>query len=142
MKKCSCQCNCEKNSKKILTIIWQRLVSKGDTCPRCGSTEIELKKAITKLKEKGIKVIFKKIKLTLKEFKKDSIQSNRILLNGKLLEDLINAKTGQSPCCDVCGDKECRTIKIKGRSYEVVKADLIVKAGLKVVSNDKSNFCC
>lgn len=124
--------------KKNLVITWQRLISEGNTCPRCGSTENELDKAVLQLKEKlnplGIEVVLEKTELTLKEFNKDPIQSNRILFNGKLLEDLIDAETGQSQCCDVCGDKECRIIKIKEESHETIPADIIVKAGLVAAS--------
>ena len=126
---------------KKLVITWQRLISDGDTCPRCGSTEIELDKAILELKKKlnplGIKVALKKTELTLEEFKKNPIQSNRILINNKLLEDLIDAKTGQSQCCDVCGDSECRTIEIGGKSHEVITADIIIKAGLVIANAEK-----
>jgi DNA repair exonuclease SbcCD ATPase subunit len=125
-------------SKKNLVITWQRLISEGNTCPRCGSKEDELDKAALQLKEKlnplGIEVVLEKTELTLKEFKKDPIQSNRILFNGKSLEDLIGAETGQSQCCDVCGDKECRTVKIEEESHETIPADIIVKAGLVAAS--------
>jgi len=122
------------NSKKNLVITWQRLISEGNTCPRCGFTEDELDKAALQLKEKlnplGIDVILEKNELTLEEFKKDPIQSNSILFNGKPLEDLVGAETGQSQCCDVCGDNECRTVKIKEELHETIPADIIVKAGL------------
>ena len=99
-----------KKSKKKLVIIWQRLISGGATCPRCGFTEDELDKATLRLKEKlnpmGIEVILKK------------------------LEDLVGAETGQSQCCDVCGNKKCRTVKIEKESHETIPADMIVKAGL------------
>lgn len=124
-------------SKKVLTITWQRLISEGNTCPRCGSTEDELDKAVLELKEKlkpsGVKVILKKSELTLEEFKKNPLESNRILLNGKTLESLVSAKTGQSMCCNVCGDNQCRTIELNGESHEVITTDIIVKAGLKTV---------
>ncbi len=126
--------------EKTLKIQWQRLIADGKTCPRCGSTETELAKAIPQLKKAlkplGIKVVFEKSKLTIEEFKKNPIQSNRILFNGHLLEDLIRAKTGQSQCCDQCGDEECRTVETEEGSLEVVPADLIVKAGMIVASND------
>lgn len=125
-------------SKKVLTITWQRLISEGNTCPRCGSTENELDKAVLKLKKnlepKGIKVILKKSELTLGEFKKNPIESNRILLNNKSLESLIGAKTGQSQCCNVCGESDCRTLELNGKSHEVITADIIVKAGLKAIN--------
>jgi len=148
MNKCNCQCGCEACSrkidgeaKKILVISWQRLISEGNTCPRCGSTEDELDKAVLQLKEKlnplGFEVALKKTELTFEEFKKDSIKSNRILFNGRLLEDIIGAKTGQSQCCDVCGDKKCRTVEIKGKSHEIITADIIVEAGLLAISKRK-----
>ena len=129
----------DKTSKNLI-ITWQRLISNGNTCPRCGLTETELDKAILQLKRKlnplGIKVILKKIELTRQEFEKDPIQSNKILFNGKLLEDLINVKTGQSQCCDACGDNECRTVKIGDQSHETIPASVIIKAGLIVVRDE------
>lgn len=141
--KCNCQCGCGSESKetnnsakKILTISWQRLITEGNTCPRCGSTENELDNAVQQLKEKlaslEIDVILEKKELSLEEFKKDPVESNRILFNGHSLEDVIGAKTGQSQCCDVCGDEECRTVEIGGQSHETIPSEIIVKAGLKV----------
>ena len=124
-------------SKKKLVITWQRLISKGNTCPRCNSTEKELYKAISQLKKKGIEVVLEKKELTLKEFNKNPVQSNKILFNGKLLENLIGAETGQSQCCNVCGDKECRTLEIGKESYEMIPSDMIVRAGI-IASEIKS----
>jgi len=127
-------------SKKTrrLAISWQRLISEGNTCPRCGSTEDELGKAVLELKKKlepqGIEVILKKQELTLEEFKKNPLSSNKIMFNDLLLEDLLNAKTGHSKCCDVCGDEECRTIETGEKDYETIPSSLIVEAGLKAVS--------
>lgn len=138
---CDCRVNHKKKSaemKKELVISWQRLISEGDTCPRCGSTEGELGKAVLELKEKlksrGIEVILKKQELTLEEFKKNPLSSNEIMLNGQSLENLLDAKTGHSKCCDVCGDEECRTIEMGEKDYETIPASLIVEAGLKAVS--------
>lgn len=144
--KCGCKCDtCETESKKdnkpekILVITWQRLISEGNTCPRCGSTENELDKAVIQLKKElnplGIEVILKKSELTLEEFKKDPTKSNRILFNDRSLEDVINADTGQSKCCDVCGDEKCRTVETKGKTYEIIPAEMIVKAGLKMAAD-------
>lgn len=134
---CECQCgDCgsQNDNEKVLKISWQRLVSDGNTCSRCGSTEDELDKAAKQLGDSfsslGIKVELQKIELSLEEFKKNPTKSNTIFFNGILLEDLIEAKTGQSACCDVCGDKECRTVEIGEQSYETIPADLIIKAGL------------
>ena len=148
-KNCNCQCDCsttKKTAEKELVITWQRLVTDGSTCPRCGSTEDELDKAVLQLREKlnpvGIKVILEKKELSLEEFEKAPIQSNQILLNGKLLEHLIDAKIGSSKCCDVCGDNECRTIEKNGESREVITEDLIVNAGLLVTRKNNNQSCC
>jgi len=139
--RCGCGAGSEKTSdtKKILIIAWQRLVTEGNTCPRCGSTEDELDKAVHQLKEKlkllDIDVVLEKAELSINEFKKDPVKSNSILFNGTPLENIINAKTGKSQCCDVCGDEECRTVEIKGETFETIPAEIIVRAGLKVAAD-------
>lgn len=131
-----------KNNKTIV-VVWQRLISDGSTCPRCGSTEENLEQAVLELKEKlkpyNIDIVLEKKELTVEEFKKDSINSNSILFEGVSLEKLISANIGQSKCCDVCGDAECRAVEIKGSLYEIIPIDLIVRAGLIAVF-DKFNI--
>ncbi len=94
----------EANNMKVLKIKWQRLISDGQTCPRCGSTEAELKKAISALKQSlaslGIQVVLEMGEVSVAEFKKNHLQSNQIWLNDRLLEDWIGGKAGQSQCCD------------------------------------------
>lgn len=123
---------------RVLKIKWQRLVSEGETCPRCGATEEELKKAISTLKQSliplGIEVVLEKAELSLGEFKKDPLRSNQIWLNNRLLEDWVGGKFGQTPCCDVCGPSACRTVEVKGEVYEAIPAGLIIKAGLIAAS--------
>lgn len=63
------------------------------------------------------------------DFKKDVLQSNKIMIAGKTMEEWLGAETGQSPCCEVCGDAECRTIEYGDQTDEAVPADLIVRAG-------------
>lgn len=133
-----------------LQIVWQRLVDEGETCPRCKQTGEEVQKAVSTLKKSlkpmNIDVIFEKKELSVEEFKESPLQSNRITLNGKSLEEWLNADTGKSPCCDVCGPTECRTTEIDGETYEDIPAELIVKAGLAAVFNlsieKKNNSCC
>jgi len=132
---CYCgSCEPKSNNEKILTIIWQRLISDGSTCPRCGATEDELSRALEQLRKAlealEIKVELHKNELSLTEFKKNPVKSNAIFFNGTPLEDLIGAQTGQSQCCDVCGDEECRTLELNGSTYETIPAEMILKAGL------------
>lgn len=135
---------------KTLKVKWQRLVSDGQTCPRCGSTEEELEKAISTLKQSlsplGMEVVVEKEELSVSEFKKDPLRSNQIWLNDRPLEDWIGGKVGQSPCCDVCGPSECRTVGVGGEVYEAIPADLIIKAGLLAASQsagaETNESCC
>jgi hypothetical protein len=122
------------DNKKELIIKWQRLLSDGQTCPRCGSTEDEVEKAVTSLRRAltplGIVVVLEKGELSVEEFKQDTLRSNEIWIGDRLLEDWLGATTGQSECCDVCGPNDCRTVILAGESHEVISAELIVKAGL------------
>lgn len=135
---------------KTLKIKWQRLVSGGQTCPRCRATEEELEKAISTLEQSltplGIQVVLEKDELSVAEFKIDPLRSNQIWLNDRLLENWIAGKVGQSPCCDVCGPSECRTVVIGEEVYEAIPADLIIKAGLlaasQLVVRETNESCC
>jgi hypothetical protein len=120
---------------KTLQIRWQRLVdNKGETCVRCGATETAVEDAVRKLKlslEKlDIDVALEKISLDSATFKKDPLQSNRIWIAGKPLEDWLSATNGASACSAACGDSDCRTLTVDGRTYESIPSGLIVKAGL------------
>ncbi len=135
---------------ETLKIKWQRLVSEGQTCPRCGSTGEELEKAISTLKQSltplGIAVVLEKHELSAAEFKRDPLQSNQIWLNDRLLEDWIGGRVGQSPCCDVCGSFGCRTVGVGGEVYEAIPADLVIKAGLlaasQLIRTEPNESCC
>ena len=126
------------NPMKTLKIRWQRLVSKGETCPRCGATGKEMEKALQTLEQSlaplGIKVALEKQELNQSEFQKDPLQSNRIWIEGRSLEEWLGLKVGQTPCCQTCGDAECRTLVTTGQVYESIPAELIVKAGLLAAS--------
>jgi hypothetical protein len=123
---------------KTLKIKWQRLISDGQTCPRCGSTEQELEKAISILGQSlaplKIEIVLEKDELSVAEFKKDPLRSNQIWLNDRLLEEWIGGKGGQSQCCDVCGPAKCRTVGMGNEVYETIPANLIIEAGLLAAS--------
>lgn len=147
----NCGCPPSVPVENLLTIKWQRLISDEKTCPRCGSTEEELGKAVSALRQSlaplGIAVILEKEKLSVAEFKNDSLQSNRIWINNRLLEDWIEGRSGHTPCCDVCGPDECRTIEVEGQIYETIPAEIIIKAGLSAASQllvvpRRGESCC
>lgn len=122
---------------KIIEIKWQRLVVKGKTCPRCKGTEKEINKAINTLRKSliplGFKIFLRKKRLSPAVFKKNTLQSNRIWINNRPIEHYLRGKVGGSFCCDVCGPYECRTIKMKGKEYEIITSALIIKAVLNAV---------
>lgn len=120
---------------KKLTIQWQRLLNdKNQTCPRCSETGETVNIGVLKLKsalaELGIEVELIQKSIDFLVFKNNPLQSNSILINGKLLEDWIGGETGKSKCCDVCGDSECRTISFGENTFESIPENLIIKAGL------------
>jgi len=133
-----------------LMVKWQRLVEDGETCPRCEETGVEVEKAISKLEKSlepmNIDVELEKKELSLGEFKKSPQASNLIKINGKSIETWLNAKTGKSECCDICGPNDCRTVEVNGKTYEKIPADLIIKAGLAAASelsiNKDNQPCC
>ncbi|MBW2467171.1 MAG: DUF2703 domain-containing protein [Deltaproteobacteria bacterium] len=120
---------------KTLSILWQRLVNEsGQTCERCTVTGSTVENAYKKLKkslvELGIEVELKKEILDFSIFIKDPLQSNRIWIAERPLEEWIGATVGKSQCCNVCGDSECRTISINQDTFENIPENLIIKAGL------------
>jgi hypothetical protein len=119
----------------VLKIRWQRLLDeKGQTCVRCGTTETMVEEAVNKLKGTlkglGIDVVLEKSAINPSEFAKDTLESNRIWIDGKPIEDWLSATSGQSKCCTVCGESDCRTVTVGGKTYEAIPDELIVKAGL------------
>lgn len=120
---------------KTLIIRWQRLVNEsGQTCTRCEETGDTVKTAFDKLKktlaELDIEVELEKETLDFSIFTKNPLQSNRIWIGGRPLEEWIGATVGKSQCCDVCGDSECRTISTGQNIFEAIPEDLIIRAGL------------
>lgn len=121
--------------KQVLPIRWQRLVDEqGRTCDRCGTTEAATEDAVKKLrralKELNIDVVLEKAALSSSTFSKDPLESNRIWIAGKPIEEWLQATVGKSQCCGTCGDSECRTVTVDGKTYDAIPAELIVKAGL------------
>lgn len=125
---------------RTIVIEWQRLLDEQKrTCPRCSSTEQEVEKAVEELGHilatSGIAVTLTKKVVDAENFKKDALQSNKILIAGRSLEEWLGARTGQSKCCATCGDAECRTVVYAGDTHEAIPAGLIVRAGLTAAAS-------
>lgn len=136
---------------KSLEILWQRLVDeRGQTCDRCGTTETAVEEAVQKLKhslkELGIDVVLEKKTVSPSTFRKDPRESNRIWIAGVPIEKWLSAKSSQSKCSSACGDSECRTITVDGKTYEAIPSVLIVKVGLlagaQLLQGEPRGSCC
>jgi len=115
---------------KTLTIEWKHLDQAGATCVRCtdtGKTLAEVVKELSREWERsGIRIEFRETLLDAGDIR----QSNQILFNGRLLEDLLpGATAGESSCsscCDMIGkDVKCRTVEHEGTVHESIPERLI-----------------
>ena len=119
---------------KSLPIVWQRLVSGGRTCERCGATQIELDRAVATLRQAlrplGIEPQLESKDIDDAAFRANPGESNRIWIAGRPMEDWLGATVSSSGCCSVCGESECRTVEISGATFETIPEALILKAAL------------
>lgn len=120
---------------KTLHIRWQRLVDEaGQTCDRCGATGTGIERAAgilaRALREVGIGVVLDRETLAPEVFARDPLESNRVWIGGLPIEWWLSATSGKSQCCSACGDADCRTVTVDGRTYEAIPVELILKAGL------------
>lgn len=67
-------------------------------------------------------------------FKANPSESNRIWIGDRPMEEWLGATVGQSPCCSVCGDSDCRTIEVEGIAFEAIPERLFLKAALIAAS--------
>jgi hypothetical protein len=121
-----------------LPIRWHRLVKDDRTCDRCAATGEEVERAVEVLAD-VLRPLGMQVSLELKEidaaaFADDPDASNRIRVAGKPLDNWIGAKVGSSRCCSVCGDTDCRTIRVDRTSFEAIPQWLILKAALVAAS--------
>lgn len=123
---------------KPMQILWKRLVKGGETCTRCGDTGRELETAVAKLaaalRPLGIEPVLETQEIDEAAFKANTSESNRVWIAGKPIEEWLGADVGMSRCCSVCGDSDCRTLEVGGRTYETIPEEQFLKAGLMAAS--------
>lgn len=124
---------------RSLPIRWQRLVdSEGQTCVRCAATQEEVEHAVAKLKEVlaplDMTPVLEVAEVAKTTFQANPPESNRIWIAGRPMEDWLGAAVGSSPCCSVCGDADCRTVQIRGTTFEAIPEKLILQAALAAAS--------
>lgn len=119
---------------KQMPIVWKRLVKGGETCTRCGNTGRELEAAVAKLAASlrllGIEPVLETREIDEDAFKANPSESNRVWIAGKPIEEWLDANVGMSRCCSVCGESDCRTLELGGRTYEAIPEEQFIKAGL------------
>jgi len=119
---------------KQMSIVWKRLVKGGETCTLCGNTGHELEAAVTKLaaslRPLGIEPVLETQEIDEDAFKANPSESNRVWIAGKPIEEWLGANVGMSRCCSVCGESDCRTLEVGGRTYETIPEEQFIKAGL------------
>ena len=136
-----------------MPIVWKRLVKEGRTCERCGSTFQQLESAVGKLhaalQPLGVEPALVTEVIDERDFLAEPSESNRIWIAGRPLEHWLGATAGMSQCCSVCGDSDCRTLEVQGRTYETIPESLLIKAGLAAASellgaeeSARSGSCC
>ncbi|MFH0981980.1 MAG: DUF2703 domain-containing protein [Planctomycetota bacterium] len=126
-------------SDRVIRVCWQRLVTEtGTTCERCGMTQTEVRNAVNTLRRclrpLHFEVALEETSMAPAAVARDTLQSNRVFVDDRPLEDWVGGRTGMSlcgSCCDYLGPGvQCRTVAVEGQTYEAVPADLIVRAGL------------
>lgn len=140
---------------KTLHIEWKHLDKDGRTCDRCAETGATLRRVIRELTgelaARDIPVSFTEILLSEREIP----QSNSILFNGVLLEDLLPGVRVINNHCDSCSglcsqDTACRAIRAGETTYETVPDFMIRQAALLAtglqaalpVRNEPAKACC
>ncbi len=130
---------------KKLLVEWKHFDKNGTTCERCSQTGDNLNMVIKDLQNeflsKGVEIQFQETKLPESRM----AESNQILIDGILLENLVpNTKAGENFCSSCSGLIEdpggcqCRTVKQGENIYEEVPVYLIKQAIINKLNKKKS----
>lgn len=130
----------ERPKQVTLVIEWKHLEADGETCDRCYDTgenlHAEIKRLQRKLEPKGI--VIELIETKLDETRVE--ESNQILMNGILIEEIIDLKVKENycaSCSDLVGSETyCRTVIFDGEEYDDIPAKAIRSAAMKVLNLD------
>ena len=128
----------EQTKQGVLVIEWKHLDAAGETCDRCYDTgenlHAEIKRLQRKLDPKGIAIQLIETKLDETNVK----ESNQILMNGILIEEIIDLKVQENycaSCSDLVGNETyCRTIIFDGEEYDDIPAKAIRLAAMKALN--------
>jgi hypothetical protein len=130
---------------RTLTLEWQRMIDEeGNVC--CGSPGTEeavsaaRERLAKELEDSGIDVVLVRSEFTPEECMGCPERANRVLVAGRGVDFWLGADMSASPCEGFCkqalGDEgSCQNLVYEGETYEVIPAELIVKAGLTAAAN-------
>ena len=121
-----------------IVVEWMHYDKEGETCTRCNSTGGNIQEAMKAISSKNkyqeVQIIFKETKLEADRMS----DSNTVLINGKKLEDILDASASENFChsCTCLSGKgtNCRTVVYGGDSYEAIPYELIEKAVETILS--------
>jgi len=124
-------------SQGTLVIEWKHLDAEGETCDRCYDTgenlRAEIKRLQRKLEPKGIVIQLMETRLDETRIN----ESNQILINGKLIEEIIQLEVRDNycaSCSDLVGkETTCRAIIFDGEEYEDIPAKAIRRAVMRAL---------
>lgn len=140
---------------RSLRIEWQHVGEDiSNTCERCSSTGTTVRQVLRDLEpvfiRNNIQVGFKETVLPPAQLR----DSNRILINGRALEDYLGgSRIVETPCCSCSCVKSsdavaCRAIETPEGLYESIPADLLLRVLTAVAeessrsSSNHENRCC
>lgn len=120
-----------------LEIEWKHFAVGDATCERCGKTGDSLKSVVEDLRrEFGSAGVNINLTETLLD-KTRMAESNEILMNGTLIEDLLAAgvvSTDCPSCGTLAGESTCcRAIEIGDERYEDIPPEMIRKAAYRAL---------
>ena len=109
-----------------LIIEWKHYDKKGETCTRCNSTGENIKETIAELK--GVQIDYVETMLDAK----DMAQSNSVLINGVLIEEILGLRASHNHCgscsCLAGTDTDCKTVEDKDTIYEAIPKEILLAA--------------
>lgn len=88
----------------------------------------------TALQPLGITPVLEVQEIDEDSFKLRPAESNRVWISGKPIEEWLGAAVAMTRCCSVCGDSDCRALKVGDHTYETIPADEFIRAGLMAAS--------
>jgi hypothetical protein len=97
-----------------------------------------LRRAVSKLEQAlaplGIEPTLETMEIDQASFEANPSESNRVWIAGRPMEAWLGAGVGSSRCCSVCGESECRTVKVGASEFETIPESLFLKAALAAAS--------